>query len=339
MCATDNSKGDTRVSHRHGTATFAILLSALTGLASPCVAAKSSPPPAAAGARPAPIVPDTATVARISAPQAVAAAARGEIVLVDVRPLPQRAIGHVRDDVWVPINRIGTGADLPSGKKLVFYCSCAAEELAIEAARAVMAAGRTQVAAMVGGFDAWRAAGGAIAVDATWEQSFRVEMPPVGWGKTPVDSSRCSYGRDDLNAFSGQASGRIGCFPDTAARGLAGFVQRLDAGPCLGRSVTLTAAVRGDHVLGVAYLWVGAEDAKGKLIAMHRAEQFPIRGSQEWHFAQVGEDVPPDAARVLIGLSLAGAGQVWLDEVKLKVEAAGDLPARPLIVKNPGFEE
>jgi len=314
----------------------------VTGLtAAPGFAASRTPKTTGkTGSAPAaPAPPDTAAVARVSVPEAIAAASKGEIALVDVRPLPQRSIGHVRDDVSAPIETIGKGADLPRDKKLIFYCSCAAEELALDAARAVMTAGRKDVAVLVGGFDAWRAAGGPIAVDASWEQSFRVEQSPIGWGKTPVDSSRCRYGRDDLNAFSGQASGRIGCFPDTASRGLAGFVQRLDASPCLGRGVTLTAAVRSQQVQGVAYLWVGAEDSKGKLVFMRRAEQAPIHGSQEWHFVQVGADVPADAAKVLVGLSLAGAGQVWLDEVKLKVEAAGDLPARPMILRNPGFEE
>jgi rhodanese-related sulfurtransferase len=315
----------TRTAHAFG---FAALFLVLAGAPSLSLAAGKSAP--------APVTPDTASVARMNVPQAIAAAARGELVLVDVRPVPQRVIGHVRDDVSAPI---GSGASLPAGKKLLFYCSCVAEELALDAARAAMASGRADVAVLVGGFDAWRAAGGPIAVEESWEQSFRVDKAPVGWGKTPVDTSRCTYSRDDLNYFSGKASGRIGCYPDTSARGLAGLVQRLDAGPCLGRTVTLTAAVRGQDVQGIGFLWIGAEDARGKLILMKRAEQAPIRHSQEWHFVQVSADIPPDAGKVLVGLSIGGAGQVWLDEVKVKVEATDVLPVRPLIVKNPGFEE
>ena len=313
---------------------IAALFLGFSGALCPCLAAGKSVPVA-----PAPVVPDTASVARMSVPQAIAAASRGEVVLVDVRPLPQRKIGHVKDDVSVPIGTIGTGAGLPAGKKLLFYCSCVAEELALEAARVAIASGRTNVAVLVGGFDAWRAGGGLIAVDETWEQSFRVDTAPVGWGKTPVDSLRCTYSRDDLNYFSGKSSGRIGCYPDTSARGLAGLVQRLDASSCLGRTVTLTAAVRGQDVQGAAFLWIGAEDARGKLILMKRAEQMPIRRSQEWHFVQVSADIPADAGKLLIGLSIAGAGQVWLDEVKVKAEATDLLPVRPIIVKNPGFEE
>jgi len=310
---------------------------ALALLAAPAaLAAKRKP----AAPTLAPAAPDTARVDRLSVPQAVAAQSRGDIVLVDVRPAPQREIGHIRDDLSAPLD--GPAVELPPGKKLVFYCSCLAEELALDAARSWMRRGRPDVAVLVGGFDAWREAGAPVAMEASWDDVFRVNQAPVGWGKTPVDSFRCRYDRDDDVAFSGRSSGRVGCLTDTSTTGLAGLaglIQRVDASPALGRSVRLTAAVRSQRVTGIAYLWIGAEDSKGKLILMRRAEQTPIRGSQEWHFVQIAADVPADAARLLVGLSMAGSGVAWLDEVKLKVEEAGDLPARPLLLRNPGFEE
>jgi rhodanese-related sulfurtransferase len=311
-----------------------------------CVAAPFGPRAFAAKKKPGPAsvtaatAPDTARVERMNVPQAIQAQGKGEIVLVDVRPAPQRAVGHIRDDLAAPLD--GPSVELPAGKKLVFYCSCLAEELALEAARASIRKGRADVAVLVGGFDAWREAGAPVSMEASWEQVFRVDQAPVGWGKTPVDSFRCRYARDDDVAFSGRSSGRIGCLADTATRslaGLAGLIQRVDAAPALGRTVRLTAAVKAEHVTGVSYLWLGAEDAQGKLIMMKREESTPIRGFQEWHFLGVIADVPADAARILVGLSMAGAGVVWLDEVKLRVEEAGDLPAKPLLLRNPGFED
>src|SRR5262249_20209199 len=141
---------------------------------------------AASVAMPAP--PDTAAVARIGAPQAILAATRGEVRLVDVRPAGQRALGHIKGDLHLPIDRLPARlGELPRDRKLLFYCSCHAEETALEAARLLIQAGGTRVAVLVGGYDAWRAAGGPTQADATWEEIFRPDLPPAGWGRVPVD--------------------------------------------------------------------------------------------------------------------------------------------------------
>ena len=283
---------------------------------------------------------DTTFVPRMSVPQAVEQARLGKILLVDVRPLPQRAIGHIRDDLHRPLSGPGGAGNLPAGKRAVFYCSCPAEELALEAARRAIQGGQKDVAVLVGGYDAWRAANAPIAVDATWEETFRVDETPTGWGKTPIDSTRCRYARDASQAYRGVASGRIGCASDTALRGLAGLVQRIDAGECAGRAVTVSAMVRSDSVAEVAFLWIGAEDATGRLVAMTRGDHVqPIRGSADWHAAAVTGAIPPNAAKLLFGLSLAGTGRVWIDEVRVVAEADGALPRVRLVVENAGFEE
>jgi hypothetical protein len=221
----------------------------------------------------------------------------------------------------------------------VFYCSCPAEELALEAARLALQSGRHDVAVLVGGYDAWRAANQPIAVDATWEETFRVADSPSGWGKTPIDSSRCRYARDDHVAFRGVASGRVGCASDTTMRGLAGLIQRMDAGSSVGRTVTMTAMVRSEAVAEAAFLWVGAEDATGRLIAMVRADREPTRGTTDWHAAAVTGGIPPNATKLLFGLSLAGTGQVWIDDVRVVAEPDAALPRVRLVVENAGFED
>ena len=283
---------------------------------------------------------DTATVARIGVPQAILAATRGEIRLVDVRPAGQRALGHIRDDLGVPVDQIrARQSELPRDRKLVFYCSCHAEETALEAARVLIAAGYSRVAVLVGGYDAWRAAGGPFQMDAGWEEVFRVDAPPSGWGKLPVDTARCRYARDDRVAFRGAASARIGCTFDSTARGFSGLLQRIDARRCAGRTVMLSAMVRSEALRPGAFLWVGAEDADGKLIAMSRSAPDSIRSTQEWSPVEVAGGVPPGAARALIGLSLVGAGRMWIDEVRVVLLEQPGQPRVRLVVENPGFEE
>jgi rhodanese-related sulfurtransferase len=282
---------------------------------------------------------DTTAVPRMSVAQAVEQAKLGKILLVDVRPLPQRALGHVRGDVHLPFDAATPPGALPPGPIPVFYCSCPAEELALDVARRTQRAGRRDVAVLVGGYDAWRAAGQPIAVDASWEETFRIDEPPSGWGKTPIDSLHCHYGRDTTRAYRGVASGRVQWDADSTARGLAGLVQRVDAAELAGRIVTMTAMVRTRDVAHAAFLWVGAEDANGRMIAMSRGDREPLRGTGDWRAAAVTGGIPSNAAKLLYGVSLAGAGTVWLDEVRVTSDAAGGLPYVRRVVENAGFEE
>jgi rhodanese-related sulfurtransferase len=283
--------------------------------------------------------PDTTSVQRLSVPQALEQLKLGKIVLVDVRPVPQRTLGHVQGDLSMPFDAPATSAVLPVGVRPVFYCSCPAEELALEVARRTQRSGRKDVAVLVGGYDAWRAAGAPIAIEATWEETFHVNDSPSEWGKTPIDTSRCHYARDAAVAYRGASSGRVTCTGDSTARGLSGFVQRVSAEGFAGRTLTMSAMVRSKDVVVASFLWIGAEDSNGRVISMTRADREPIRGTGDWRAAAVTGTIPPNAAKLLYGLSLAGPGQVWIDEVRVVSEVEGGLPRVRLVVGNAGFEE
>jgi rhodanese-related sulfurtransferase len=297
----------------------------------PVHAAKPSLPSTAA---------DTLPVARVTVPQAQLAIARGEAVLVDVRGSAQRSLGHARDDIGMPVDELTARLkDLPAAKRWVFYCSCPHEELALDAARIAMRADHAKVAALVGGYEAWRAAGAPIQVDESWEEAFRVDDPPSGWGKTPIDSSRCRYALDDSTAGAGRASGRITCVPAAESRGFAGFTQRIDALNLRGRRVTLSAKVRSENVERVAFLWMAAEDASGRMMALTPPDADPVKGTTGWHEVQISGVVPPVAVRVSVGLSLTSAGRVWLDDVRMVAEEEPGLPRVRIVIVNHGFEE
>jgi rhodanese-related sulfurtransferase len=293
-------------------------------------------PPAAAAPPGEPIA--ESAIERFAAAQAIAAATRGEIHLVDVRPAAQRSLGHIRGDLHIPLDQLRSRhGELPRDRTVIFYCSCRAEETALEAARIVMAAGDARAGVLVGGYDAWRAAGGQFQVDATWEEIFRPDLPPVAWGKLPADTTRCRYAKDGKVAFRGRASGRIGCWR-APARGFAGLQQRIDARGIAGRLVTLSAMVQVEEVQPGAFLWVAAESEDGKVTAMGRSEPDSIRGSRAWRPVELEWTVPPGAARVVIGASLMGVGGLWLDEVRFTVSQEKG-PSRAVPVRNAGFED
>jgi rhodanese-related sulfurtransferase len=290
-------------------------------------------------AAPAPAGKDTSAVERVSIAQAMLAVKRGEIVLVDVRLAGQRALGHVTGDVHIPLSQLAARAgELPNAKKWVFYCSCVAEETALEAARVVLRSGPQRVAVLVGGYDAWRSAGGAVQVDAGWEQVFRVDTPPSGWGKTPVDSARCRYTRDATNAYRGGASACITCVPAAEVRGFAGFSQKLDARPLRGLPLTFSAIVKTENLEQHAFVWIAVEDAQGRTLPLSPPDGAPITGTSDWHPVQAAGVVPRDAVHVLVGISLVTSGRVWVDDVRLVADAPGR-PGMRAVLENHGFEE
>ncbi len=275
----------------------------------------------------------------MSVPQAMLALTRGEIALVDIRPLAQRSLGHISSDVHIPLAELSPRkGELPGNKRLVFYCSCPAEELALDAAREMMRGGEARVAVLVGGYDAWRTAGGKFQVDATWEETFRVDESPVRWGKTPVDTTRCRYVRDGTVSFRGGSSGRISCVPVAESRGFAGFSQRVDASRLRGRTVSLSAMVRSDKIERAAFLLLAAEDAQGRVMPLTSPEADPVTGTGDWRQVKVTSKVPPDAARLIVGISLMTAGRLWIDDVRLVAEEPG-LPSVRVVIENHGFEE
>ena len=284
---------------------------------------------------------DTIAVARIGAPQAILATLRGQALMVDVRYASQRAIGHIDGDLALRYDQVAAQLDrLPADRQLIFYCSCSHEEEALAAARAMPRPDDARIAVLVGGFDAWRRAGGPVRNEATWEGVFRVVDRPTGWGKTPTERGRCRYARDSTVAAAGRSSGCVTCLPpDSGATSLPGFSQRADAVTLVGRVVTLTAKLRTEGVDGAALLWLGTEDEQGKLMSFARSDSIAVIGTRPWTSVSLQIAVPGGAKLLDFGLQLIGAGRAWMDDVTLVAEPGARKPGAKIAVTNPGFED
>lgn len=71
-----------------------------------------------------PAAPAGDGVRRITAEEAHAAVAKGEAVILDVRPELQYAAGHIQGTLWIPDNEIYTRFnELPRDKLIITYCS------------------------------------------------------------------------------------------------------------------------------------------------------------------------------------------------------------------------
>lgn len=100
------------------------------------------------------------TVARVTVAEAKQAVDSGQAVIVDVRPAADYANLHIRGAISLPAPETGSRVkELPSDKLLITYCSCPAEQTSISASQMYTNNGYQNTAAMVGGTQAWVAAG------------------------------------------------------------------------------------------------------------------------------------------------------------------------------------
>lgn len=100
------------------------------------------------------------TVARVTVAEAKEAVDAGEAVIVDVRTAADYRHLHIKGALNLPAPETGSRVhELPDNKLLITYCSCPAEQSSVAASQMYTNNGYQNTAAMVGGTQAWVAAG------------------------------------------------------------------------------------------------------------------------------------------------------------------------------------
>jgi 3-mercaptopyruvate sulfurtransferase SseA len=102
-----------------------LAVAASPAFASPQEPAKPpTPQPQAAAPVEAPAAATQETARRISATEALQAMAKGEAVLVDVRPKDSYDASHAQGAISIPLSDIGSRAgELPKNKLVITYCT------------------------------------------------------------------------------------------------------------------------------------------------------------------------------------------------------------------------
>jgi rhodanese-related sulfurtransferase len=130
----------------------------LTGCNSAEKKAKAAAPANPAAAQPANAPTDD--VRRISIADAKAEFERGKAIIIDVRGEAVYKLGHIKGAKLIGFTEIASRfAELPKDKTIVLYCSCPAEHSSVAAAQQLKTKGVENTAALVGGYNAWKAAG------------------------------------------------------------------------------------------------------------------------------------------------------------------------------------
>jgi rhodanese-related sulfurtransferase len=103
---------------------------------------------------------DLASVRKVTVNEVRAALEKGEAVVVDVRSPQAYELEHIPGSKLMPFAQVSMRAgELPQDRLIVLYCTCPAEESSAGAAQMLARRGITTTAALVGGLDAWKAAG------------------------------------------------------------------------------------------------------------------------------------------------------------------------------------
>ena len=100
-------------------------------------------------------------IPRIKVEELVKAIKEDRVVVVDVSGREAYQEEHIKGAVSIPLEEVRERGpkELPPGKLIVTYCACTAEHSSAQAASFLRYKGFKQTAALLGGLDAWKAAG------------------------------------------------------------------------------------------------------------------------------------------------------------------------------------
>jgi rhodanese-related sulfurtransferase len=105
-------------------------------------------------ATPAPSAP--ADAATISQAELKALVDANNVTLLDVRDAESYLASHIPGSLQIPLSRVeGEVPYLPKGKPIVAYCTCPADEAAIEAVQILEHAGVRGARVLAGGLQEW----------------------------------------------------------------------------------------------------------------------------------------------------------------------------------------
>ena len=151
--------------------------------------------------------------------------------------------------------------------------------------------------------------------------------PPTGWFvgnqgvyKTEIASTDCFSGKQCVVLRSDNA----------ASDSFGTIAQTFDATPYRGKSFRFRAAVRTE-VSGAqnrAQLWLRVDCQDGHTGFFNNMQDRPITDSA-WKSYDITGTVDADAARIALGLILAGSGRAWIDEASFEILD----PPRPLTTR------
>ena len=193
-----------------------------------------------------------------------------------------------------------------------------------------------------------------ISVSACLNAAEPAANTPKGWVLTGPAAHAYSARPDSTEKHTGKASALLqSSTPDLDSFGA--LMQTFSADNYRGRRIRLSGYLRTRDLELWAALWMRVDGPETSSLAFDNMSNRPVRGNTEWSSYQIVLDVPRAAVQIAYGVTLAGSGRLWVDD--LSVEAVGEdvattdmrqppVPAKigvpvglPSTPTNTGFEE
>ena len=147
----------------------------------------------------------------------------------------------------------------------------------------------------------------------------------TGWLRAGSHPQEYEMALDRKTTHSGKASAYLKSrVPEPAGFGT--LMQLFKADPYRGQRVRLSGFVQSKDVRSWAGLWVRVDGPDNQVLSFDNMQDRAIKGTADWTRYEVVVDVPAAGQAVAMGLLLAGAGQVWMDDLKFEVVGT-EIPA------------
>ncbi|HST00634.1 MAG TPA: erythromycin esterase family protein, partial [Usitatibacter sp.] len=75
--------------------------------------------------------------------------------------------------------------------------------------------------------------------------------------------------------------------------------------------------------------WARVEGRRGSVFALENMVDRGARGTGDWRRFELSISIPPNAARIFIGVSMSGTGVAWFDDLSLDVDESVEVPPYP----------
>jgi hypothetical protein len=148
---------------------------------------------------------------------------------------------------------------------------------------------------------------------------------PAGWFKAGSHPAEYDMGLDESVKRDGKSSATVK-FTAQSANGFGTLMQMTQPGEYRGKRVRLSGYVKSDKVTQWAGLWFRVDGpnqgATPTSLAFDNMQDRAIKGTTDWTRYEIVLDVPEAAQRLAFGILLAGAGQVWMDDLRFEVVPA-----------------
>lgn len=148
-------------------------------------------------------------------------------------------------------------------------------------------------------------------------QRVATDTLPDGW---QVDGTAVSIGFDATQrGREGAPAVRIAY---ASGAPYAGLVQRVDAAPLVGRTVTLEAELMRDTSQASVGIWVLTAGADRQRLSYVNSYDSVAHAPGRWARHRLTIVVPPTATRLLVGAAVHGAsGVMWINRLTLRTGA------------------